>query len=181
MGRFDGTKIKTEKVEEDGSERVADEGWQTRMEETMPRLDANTVQQQEILLKLHDEAVTQREMMATQADKMTQAVETMMRMVVVVDQKILRVQQQRMPPKLHTELRQLTPGVTPEKPASSAQEMPSARKRKDSESTTSVPAKKDTPRPGEQKDKKDDEPKQSHTKVKTVSKKSGPTGDQSQN
>ena len=124
MGRFDGVKIKTENAEEEGSERVANEGWQTRMEETMSKLGANTVKQQENLLKLHQEAVTQREMMAAQADKMAQVVETMMRMVTVDDQKILRVQQQRMPPKLHTELRQLTPGVTPEKPASCVQEMP---------------------------------------------------------
>ena len=46
------------------------------MEETMLKLGANTVQQQEILLKLHHEAVTQKEMMAAQADKMAQAVET---------------------------------------------------------------------------------------------------------
>ena len=85
--------------------------------------------------------------MAAQADKMAQAVETMMKMVTVVDQKIL--QQQRMPPKLPTESRQLTPGVTPEKPASSAQGMPPETKRKASETTTSVPVKKDTPRPGE--------------------------------
>ena len=147
----------------------------------MLKLGANTVQQQEILLKLHQEAVAQREMMAAQADKMAQAVETMMKMVTVVDQKILRVQQQRMPPKLPTDSRQLTPGVTPEKPASGAQGMPPEKKRKDNETTTSVLVKKDTPRPGEQQAKKDDEPTPSQKKAKTVPKKSGPTGDQSQN
>ena len=81
-----------------------------------------------------------------------------------------------MPPKLPTELKQ----ETPEKPASGAQGMPPVKKRKDSKTTTSVPVKKDAPRPGEQKARKDDEPKPSQKKVKTVPKKSGPTGDQSQ-
>ena len=78
-----------------------------------------------------------------------------------------------MPPKLPTESRQQAPGVTSEQPASGVQQMPSARKRKDSETTPGVPVKKDTPRPGEQKAKKDDEPKPSQKKAKT--------GDQSQN
>ena len=115
--------------------------------------------------------------MAAQAEKMAQAVETMMKMVALIDQKILRVQQQRMSPKFPTESRQLAPGVTSEEPASSAPEIPSTRKRKDSTTTTSATVKKDTSRPGGQKAKKDDEltpppPK----KAKTVRRKSGPTG-----
>ena len=64
VGKLDGPKVKTEKVEGEGSERVDVEGWQTRMEETMLKLGANTVQEQDILLKLHEEAMAQRGMMA---------------------------------------------------------------------------------------------------------------------
>ena len=71
-------------------------------------------------------------------------------MVTVVDQKILWAQQPRMPPKLATESRQLTPGVTPEKPASGAQGMPPEKKRKDSETTTSIPVNKDAPTEGQE-------------------------------
>ena len=160
VGKGEGVKIKTEKAEEGCEEKEASEEWQTMVGETMLKLEANAVQQLEILLKLHQEAVTQREMMAAQADRMTQAVETMMKMVTVVDQKILRVQQQRMPPKLPTELKQ----VTPEKPASGAQGMPPEKKRKDSETTTSVPVKKDTPSQGNRRPRKMMNPNQARRK-----------------